>query len=107
MDAVLFVKEHRRMCGKYIKYSCKHCKLSSNNNGFHLVCDRFIFENPEEAVEIVENWSKEHPVKTNRQKFEEVFGTKLMQLAYTLESGEAIEGKMKTWWDKEYVGQKE
>lgn len=27
-----------------------------------------------EAIEIVENWAKEHPVKTNSEKFKEVFG---------------------------------
>lgn len=27
-----------------------------------------------EAIEIVENWAKEHPVKTNADKFIEVFG---------------------------------
>lgn len=28
-----------------------------------------------EAIEIVEQWAKEHPVKTNAEKFKEVFGT--------------------------------
>lgn len=27
-----------------------------------------------EAIEIVEQWAKEHPVKTNAEKFKEVFG---------------------------------
>lgn len=27
-----------------------------------------------EAVEFVEQWAKEHPIKTNAEKFEEVFG---------------------------------
>lgn len=27
-----------------------------------------------EYIELVENWAKQHPVKTNSQKFEEVFG---------------------------------
>lgn len=27
-----------------------------------------------EAIEIVENWAKEHPVKTNADKFQDVFG---------------------------------
>lgn len=29
-----------------------------------------------EAIEIVEQWAEQHPVKTNSQKFEEVFGFK-------------------------------
>ena len=28
------------------------------------------------SIEIVENWAEQHPVKTNSQKFEEVFGFK-------------------------------
>lgn len=28
------------------------------------------------SIDIVENWAKEHPIKTNSQKFEEVFGFK-------------------------------
>lgn len=27
-----------------------------------------------EAIETVENWAKEHPIKTNAEKFKEVFG---------------------------------
>lgn len=29
-----------------------------------------------EAIDLVENWAKEHPIKTNADKFQEVFGTK-------------------------------
>lgn len=29
-----------------------------------------------EAIEIVENWAKENPIKTNAEKFKEVFGFK-------------------------------
>ena len=28
-----------------------------------------------EAIEVVENWAKEHPIVTNTDKFREVFGT--------------------------------
>lgn len=28
-----------------------------------------------EAIEVVEKWAKEHPIKTNADKFKEVFGT--------------------------------
>lgn len=34
-----------------------------------------IIINVYKAIEIVENWAKEHPVKTNAEKFKEVFGT--------------------------------
>lgn len=30
--------------------------------------------NAYEAIDLVENWAKEHPIKTNADKFKEVFG---------------------------------
>lgn len=40
------------------------------------VCDKGkILIHSFEAIEIVENWAKEHPIKTNLEKFKEVFGT--------------------------------
>ena len=32
--------------------------------------------NAYEAIDLVENWAKEHPIKTNADKFKEVFGFK-------------------------------
>lgn len=49
--------------------SCSNCPFNRK------VCNlgELVF-NSCEAIEIVENWAKEHPVKTNSGKFEEVFG---------------------------------
>lgn len=46
-------------CNRYPLYTSNSC--SSSSKAF-------------EIIEIVEKWSKEHPVVTNRDKFKEVFG---------------------------------
>ena len=68
MDAVEYLKEKARMtnsCGS--QCNPVRCPLSSNNtaiNGIGLSCTLFEKRYPEKAVEIVEKWSKENPVKT-------------------------------------------
>lgn len=64
MDAVEYLKEKARMteyCGR-----CNQCGLSGKLNGTEskLGCTYFEFGNAEQAVEVVENWAKENPVKT-------------------------------------------
>lgn len=106
MDAVLFVKEYQRMCRRYIKHGCEYCKLASHNNGFYLVCEKFIFEKPEEAVRIVEQWNKENPIKTNRNKFHEVFGNASVNdlfIADQIEGTHLFGIKQTDWWEQEYI----
>lgn len=63
MDAVEYLKERARMCNSYER--CSECPL------LNVGCGE---SNPDETVDIVEQWSREHPVMTNAQKFEKVFG---------------------------------
>lgn len=73
MDAVLFLKEKRRMCESYGFNSCRRCELNENKNGKQISCGGFVCQYPEEAVAIVEQWLKENPLETNRDKFFELF----------------------------------
>jgi hypothetical protein len=66
MDAVEYLKERARICKSFNRF-CAGCPL------FSVGCGK---GNPDEAVDIVEQWSREHPVMTNAMKFEEVFGEK-------------------------------
>ena len=67
MDAVEFFKEQARMCKSF--RNCANCLLR------FLQCQRYTLgDHTELVVSIVEAWSKAHPVQTNAQKFEEVFG---------------------------------
>lgn len=77
MDAVEFLKEKKRMCdffwcnGGY--RSCAKCGLYSRNNYTKQGCDIFVYEHPQNAVEVVKKWSEEHPRKTLLQDFLEKY----------------------------------
>jgi len=60
MDAVDFLKERERMCKSFDR--CVECKLHGKCSHIEF---NFEFDKVEDAVSIVEKWSKEHPVKTN------------------------------------------
>ena len=77
MDAVKYFKLKARMtnadeCGE-CQSSCNDCKLSARNNGKDLYCTGLEFKHPEKAVEIVEKWAAEHPVKTRQSEFLKIF----------------------------------
>ena len=94
MDAKEFVRETKRMCNTY-SLSCDHCPLDSAG----CAAD----ELNEDTVDIVEQWSINHPIVTNRMKFEEVFGDKLE----FVQSSDPREGMMIFpfgWWDEPYTG---
>ena len=65
IDAVEYLKTMKRMCDQY--NGCSICPLNET-----LAC--VYVKNPEEAVDIVERWAKEHPKMTNADKLIEVFG---------------------------------
>lgn len=56
MDAVEMLKETNRMTNK-CQINCMHCEFKSG-------CIDMKLDEPEKYVEIVENWSKAHPQKT-------------------------------------------
>lgn len=55
MKAVDYLKAKRRMTGN-CHILCRDCPLDN--------CNELEADYPEQAVEIVEKWAKEHPVKT-------------------------------------------
>ena len=63
MDAVEFYKAFKRMCGKT---DCKDCLLDQK-------CRPSANVEPEEVVELVEEWGKDHPVKTRQSEFLKMF----------------------------------
>ena len=75
MDAVKFLKEHKRICQIYChSLTCTECPLEDCNNGLGIPCDTLFNEHPEAVVRVVEEWSKAHPIQTNMDKLKEVFG---------------------------------
>lgn len=69
MDAVMFLKEWKRMCKVDIS-GCMGCPLDEIKGG---MCRYSVYKEPERAVEIVEKWSKENPMKTIMDDFFEKF----------------------------------
>lgn len=63
MTALEFLKAKVRMT-QNCNIDCLDCPLSYRNNKTGKSCTKFIITSPEKAIEIVENWAKEHPVKT-------------------------------------------
>lgn len=61
MDAVEFIKARERMCGSY--NGCAECPLRNE------VCSRVFGINADKIVPIVEQWAKEHPIKTRQSVF--------------------------------------
>ena len=64
MDAVEFVKTFGRMCNT----ECTKCELWKRRIRSES-CTSWQKNHPEEAVALVEQWAKEHPVKTRQSEF--------------------------------------
>lgn len=101
MDVADFVKEFSRMCDEY--NTCRGCPMDGKCNP----CTEAVYKDPQGAVEIVEKWSKEHPVQTNADKFKEVFGwVGIDDLVEEDEYG-CINAVPSSWWRDEYKAPKE
>lgn len=70
--AVNYIKEKARLT-KSCTISCGACMLSEQNTGFGGACYEFEMEMPEKAVEILQKWSDENPVKTRLDDFTEKY----------------------------------
>ena len=106
MNAIEFINEARRMCFSHHGY-CKNGEECQAMYETRCLVDIFANElDPVEAVRIVEEWSKAHPVQTNADKFKEVFGsTGLLYEMFDFNSkGYGVHHSK--WWDKPYEAPK-
>lgn len=67
MDALRFIEERNRMC-KLFSPGCEGCRIDEAKPVMS-ECVLWMIENPEKAVQIVEQWSQEHPRKTRQDVF--------------------------------------
>ena len=67
MDAVKFLQERARMCNSFSP-DCEGCRAEEEKPVMSECC-LWMFENPERAVKIVEEWSAAHPRKTRQSVF--------------------------------------
>ena len=86
MEAIEFLKEAQRMCKKH---HCVECPVGKyiNYSEYKL----------EEIVSDVEQWSKEHPLVTNKMRIREVFGDEAI---YAISSPNVQ--ALKDWLDEPY-----
>jgi len=71
MDALEFLKEHRRMCDSHL--NCDGCPLMNApclSSDWSEISDKAL----RDIVLAVTLWSKDNPPVTNEMKFREVFG---------------------------------
>lgn len=74
MDAVEFYKSMKRMC--YSGEMCEKCPLYNNFSEMGSVCDVLLHISDEKASRvksIVEQWAKDHPIKTRQSEFLKMF----------------------------------
>ena len=71
MDAVKFLQERARMCNSFSP-DCEGCRVDEEKPVIS-ECYRWMFENPERAVKIVDEWSAAHPRKTRQSVFLEQY----------------------------------
>lgn len=76
---------------------CGNCPLSLNNNNMTLHCDDFMFDHPDMAEPILKEWMAKHPLKTNKDKLNEML-LKVFGMPYTI-----TVLKDPKWWQQEYV----
>lgn len=75
MDAITYIKEAMRMC-KSAGDNCEHCSAKIEKFCPISLCRTTMNNmhgNEEKAVSIVEQWSKDHPVKTRQSEFLKMF----------------------------------
>ena len=93
---------YERMCS-YNKDKCRSCPISEENNALSKLCPEFITEDPDKAEPILKQWAAEHPAKTNRDKFVEVFGNIEIFDTDCGHSCGTVPCRTCNWWKQEYV----
>ncbi len=59
----------RLKCKMCESISCSECKFSRLNNGENLFCNKFLEKYPEQVVEILKQWKKDHEKKEVETEF--------------------------------------
>ena len=107
-----FIRESKRMC---MREKCNECPASTANNGTGYKCEKLLYSCPEVAIEIVQKWSDEHPLKTRLDDVKEkhpnvemMDGTPMfypLRLGYCKDCDKCIvRGLIKRCWDEPVDG---
>ena len=77
------MKQRERMCESFHdKYGDPKCNECLINRESLFGCSDYVTHYYKEAEKIIMDWAKAHPIKTNADKFEEVFGVKPVLKGY-------------------------
>ena len=71
MDALKYLETKGRMTNS-CQIDCRNCPLAYKNNGKSIQCTALERDYSNEAIKIVEEWGKEHPIISNMDKYKEV-----------------------------------
>lgn len=111
MDAIEYLKTRTRMT-KNCTINCSECSLYYKNNNHELYCNKLEEYYPKVAIQIVEDWKKEHPLVSNVDKYKEViketFGDDLIDVCDkqvpTFKCSNFTNcDKCIEFWDSEYI----
>lgn len=104
MEAIEFLKEAQRLCeqSRHCSMVCPLYERCIFDFKYEDESSKETWERIEKAVAIIEQWSKEHPVQTNAQKFEEVFGFHPADFKTLFCFNKSYDGKKLIWWDDPY-----
>ena len=67
------MKQRERMC-ENVHGNCSRCDIGKLANEKDLYCHNIMLDYYKESEKIIMDWAEEHPIKTNADKFKEVFG---------------------------------
>lgn len=67
MEVVEFIKQKERMCDYHCGKACTHDDSGEICPAYYINCDTMT-DQPEQLVEIVEQWAKEHPEETEQER---------------------------------------
>lgn len=87
-----------RMC-ETINYKCENCCMAPSAAS----CNDFFMNYADEAEVILKEWAAEHPAKTNRDKFVEVFGEIERFGKCEIIDCSTVPCLECGWWQQEYV----
>ena len=86
------MEQYDRMCKES---NCNECPITKAHNNTFSTCIAFMRERGKTAEKVIMKWSEEHPIMTNRRKFEEVFSFSIATM-FEVNRGNA------EWLDEEY-----
>lgn len=97
MEAVKFFEVANRYCDMI---DCTDCEIIQDYG----YCINIPKTNAEHIVDLIERWANEHIVKTNKQKYKEIFGGNYKSLPCPpLDCPNTPCSECLKWWDEEYI----